>query len=106
MIWHTFSGVAFVTALFQALEAFIEVFAPLLRLIHEGFLLVWCWFHCRLSFLVADDFRSSNGEQGVAANGRQRPVQKSCLIPPVAGLGVSPHHESLSDFKVLCLPCV
>jgi len=58
MIWRTFSSVSFVAALLQALEAFIEVFAPLLRLIHEGFLLVWCcffhvvgafWFLLRLS---------------------------------------------------------
>ena len=45
MVWRTFSGVAFVTALFEALEAFIEVFAPLLRLEDKGFLLVWVW--CR-----------------------------------------------------------
>jgi hypothetical protein len=41
MIWRTFSGVAFVTALLEALEAFIEVFTPLLRLEDVGFLLVW-----------------------------------------------------------------
>ena len=29
---------------------------------------------------------ASNGEQGVAANGRQRSVQNSCLVPPVVGL--------------------
>ena len=51
MIWSTFSGVAFVAASLEALEAFIEVFAPLLRLEDEGFLLVWCWVHCCLSWL-------------------------------------------------------
>lgn len=40
MIWITQAGKAFVAALFDALEAFIEVFAPLFRLENEGFLLV------------------------------------------------------------------
>ena len=35
-----------------------------------------------LFVLVADDFRPSNGEQGVAANGRQRPVQNHVLSRP------------------------
>jgi hypothetical protein len=63
VVWRTFSGVAFITAFFEALEAFVEVFAPLLRLIHEGFLLVWCWFHYRLFFLVTGA-SGPNGEQG------------------------------------------
>lgn len=54
MIWRTFSGVAFVAALLEALEAFIEVFAPLLRLIHEGFLLVWVW--CRVFHIIVVDW--------------------------------------------------
>lgn len=41
MIWRTCSGVAFVAALLEALEAFIEVFAPLLCLEDEGFLLLF-----------------------------------------------------------------
>ena len=60
MVWRTFSGVAFVTALLEALEAFVEVFAPLLRLEDKGFLLILVW--CRV-------FHSSN--RGVLGNAGQ-----------------------------------
>jgi hypothetical protein len=60
-------------------------------LIEFGFLidyplLVRCVCHWCLSLLRR--LPAPNGEQGVAANGRQRPVRNSCLISPVAGLSV------------------
>lgn len=73
MVWRTFSSVAFVAALFEALKAFIEVFAPLLRLINEGFLLVWCLHVVGVFGLLsfADVLRSGSSKTD-ATNGQHR----------------------------------
>ena len=84
MVWGTFSGVAFVTTLLEALEAFIEVFAPLLRLEDEGFLLVWVW--CRVFcdlhvfvFVFTGDVTYA-GEGQMSDPPRQAPRRRRWLV--------------------------